>query len=194
MALLARAPQVEAVAPPAIAVSLLMEQQPSEPPAVRPRVPEIVMPQVVVPLVSIDIPMEAPPPPIAVTASAEPAQVPPAQPSTTTHPVPVSNRDSSEPVMATAVEYVRPPVLTYPAAARQARATGTVLVRAVVEADGRVREVRVDRSSGYASLDRAAMEAMRTALFRPYMHNGVARAAVVIVPMEFELKKRGATS
>lgn len=181
------------MAPPAIAVSLLIEQQPSEPPAVRPRVPEIVMPQVVVPLVSIDFPMEAPPP-ISATASVEPTQVPTPKPSTTPLPAPVSNRDSSEPVMATSVEYVRPPVLTYPAAAKQARATGTVLVRAVVEADGRVREVRVDRSSGYASLDRAAMEALRKALFRPHMLNGVARAAVVIVPMEFELKTRGATS
>jgi periplasmic protein TonB len=192
MALLARAPEVDELAPPAIAVSLLTEQQPSEPPAVRPRLPDIVMPQVVVPLVSIDIPMDVPPPPppIAVMASVEPAPIPP----TTALPVPVSNRDSSEPVMATSVEYLRPPVLTYPAAAKQARATGTVLVRAVVEADGRVREVRVDRSSGYALLDRAAMEAMRKALFRPYMHDGVARAAVVVVPMEFELKTRGATS
>jgi TonB family protein len=92
--------------------------------------------------------------------------------------------------MATSVEYVRAPVLVYPAAAKQARASGTVQVRAVVETDGRVREVRVDRSSGHSSLDKAATEAMRGALFKPYMHDGIARAAVVIVPMDFGLKTR----
>jgi len=59
-----------------------------------------------------------------------------------------------------------------------------------VDAAGRVRDVKVDRSSGHALLDKAATEAMRGALFRPYMHNGVARAAVVIVPMDFGLKTR----
>jgi TonB family protein len=48
----------------------------------------------------------------------------------------------------------------------------------------------VYRSSGHASLDKAATEAMLAALFKPYTRDGVARAAVVIVPMEFSLKAR----
>jgi protein TonB len=175
----------EPIAP--IAVSLLTEQQ-AETPAPTLRPPEVVLPEVQVPLVEIDIPLDAPPPPITVLARAEPPSPPlPPPPSP---PAPALH--ASEPVMATSVEYVRPPVLVYPPAAKQARASGTVHLRAVVEADGRVREVKVDRSSGHASLDKAATEAMRAALFKPYMHNGMARAAVVIVPMDFGLKTRSA--
>jgi periplasmic protein TonB len=185
MGLIARGPQVEEELVAPIAVSLLSPER-SEPPAPRLRPPEIVMPQVVVPLLNIEIPQDAPPPPITIVASSEPP-APTPQPSS-----PAPRVDISEPVMATAVEYVRPPALVYPAAAKQARASGTVQVRAVVETDGRVREVRVDRSSGHSSLDKAACEAMRGALFKPYMHNGIARAAVVIVPLEFSLKTRRA--
>jgi periplasmic protein TonB len=187
MGMYARGPvrDEEPVAP--IAVSLLTEQQPEiPPPQLRP--PEIVLPEVQVPLLQIDIQLDSPPPPIAVVARAEPPSPPsPPQPS-----APAALPDNREPVMATSVEYVRPPVLVYPTAAKQARASGTVQVRAVVETDGRVREVKVDRSSGHASLDKAATDAMRAALFKPYMHNGIARAAVVIVPMDFGLKARSA--
>jgi protein TonB len=185
MGILARGPQpdVEVVEP--IAVALLTEQR-EEAPAPKLRPPEIVMPEVVVPPLHIVIPVDAPPPPIAVVVRSEPT-APPPPPSP-----PPAKTDTSEPVMATSVEYVRAPVLVYPAAAKQARASGTVQVRAVVETDGRVREVRVDRSSGHTSLDKAATEAMRGALFKPYMHNGIARAAIVMVPMEFGLKTRGA--
>lgn len=187
MGILARGPQRDVEAPEPIAVALLTEQR-EEAPAPKLRPPEIVMPDVQVPPLNIIIPVDSPPPPIATVVRSEPESPPPQLPST-----PAPETDTSEPVMATSVEYVRPPVLVYPAAAKQARASGTVQVRAVVETDGRVREVRVDRSSGHASLDKAAMEAMRRALFKPYMHNGIARAAIVIVPMHFGLKTRGAT-
>lgn len=182
-ALLVRGPQpdVEHVEP--IMVSLLTEQR-SEPPPAPPQPPrpeEIVLPQAVLPLINIDVPQEAAPPiTVAVTPS------PPAPPTP-----PVSVGDTSEPIMATSVEYVRPPVATYPPAARQARVSGTVYVRALVETDGRVRDVRVQRSSGYASLDKAASESVLGALFRPYMRDGIARAALVIVPVDFSLKVRG---
>ena len=58
-----------------------------------------------------------------------------------------------------------PPRLTkhvppaYPEAARRAAQTGTVLLRLLVSANGRVRDVVVVRSSGYAALDEAASEA-----------------------------------
>jgi periplasmic protein TonB len=182
MGMIARAPEPEEEPAAPITVSLLTERQEERPvPKLRP--PEVVMPAVEVPPLNIQIPVDAPPPPIAVVVRSEPVAPPPASP-----PAPLA--DTSEPMMATAVEYLRPPVLVYPAAAKQARASGTVHVRAVVETDGRVREVRVDRSSGHAALDKAATESLRAALFKPYMQNGVARAAVVIVPMDFGLKPR----
>jgi protein TonB len=185
LAVLARGPQPDEAAPAPISVSLLTEQR-EETPAPKLRPPEVVMPEVVVPQVNIDIQLDVPPPPITVVAKSSPP-VPQPAPS----PPPVSKGDNTSPIMATSVEYLRPPVVTYPAAARQARATGTAHIRALVETDGHVREVTVERSSGYASLDKAARESVMGALFRPYMHDGVARAAVVIVPVDFSLKVRG---
>jgi protein TonB len=184
LAFLARGPQPDAAPPVAFSVSLLPEQR-DETPAPKLRPPEIVMPEVVVPLVNIDIQAEAPPPPITVVVKAAPP-APHIPPSPT-----VSKVDNTSPIIATSVEYVRPPVVTYPAAAKQARAMGTAHIRALVETDGHVREVSVERSSGYASLDKAARESVMGALFRPYMHDGVARAALVIVPVDFSLKVRG---
>jgi hypothetical protein len=113
--MMARGPQRDPPAPQTIAVSLLAEQRMEEPaPQLRP--PEVVMPEVVVPPVNIDIRLDAPPPPIAVVA----LSTPPRQP--TPQPQPVSKGETAEPIMATSVEYLRPPVVTYPAVARQARA------------------------------------------------------------------------
>ncbi|MEO8314685.1 MAG: energy transducer TonB [Pseudomonadota bacterium] len=184
LAMLAHGPQRDVEKAEPILVSLLTEQRNELPPPPPSRPVEVVIPDVVVLQVNIEIPQDALPVPLPVAVN----PVPPALPSP---PSPtMSSGDVSEPVLATAVEYVRPPVVSYPAAAKQARATGTVHIRALVETDGRVREVRVDRSSGYSSLDKAASESVRGALFRPYMHNGVARAAIVIVPVDFELKTR----
>ena len=49
----------------------------------------------------------------------------------------------------------------YPSAARLNGWEGKVVLRAVIRADGHLSEVKVHRSSGYESLDNAAMEAIR---------------------------------
>ena len=64
-----------------------------------------------------------------------------------------------------------------------------MLVRVLIDVDGRPSEVSILRSSGYARLDHAAMEAVRAALFRPYVAAGRARAAYVRVPVEFALRR-----
>ncbi len=51
----------------------------------------------------------------------------------------------------------------YPAAARLNGWEGKVVVRAVIGADGRLLEVKVQKSSGYEALDAAAVEAVRLA-------------------------------
>lgn len=50
---------------------------------------------------------------------------------------------------------------TYPSASRRAGEEGTVRVKVLVDEKGRPREVAVARSSGFARLDEAAMEAVR---------------------------------
>lgn len=51
----------------------------------------------------------------------------------------------------------------YPAAARIERAEGKVVVKAVINEDGSVGEIEVVQSSGFPSLDKAAMETIKQA-------------------------------
>lgn len=62
----------------------------------------------------------------------------------------------------------------YPQQALTDRQTGTVGLGFLVDKDGTVRDARVDRSSGVASLDEAARLAIAKCSFTPAMENGVA--------------------
>jgi periplasmic protein TonB len=190
--MLARGHVAEDMTPAPIVALLLMPERDEQPLPSLPKHAEVPLPEVVVPQVEIEIRQDVPPP-ITVAVSVAPAPVVAYDPPPATQAVPAASEvNSAVPILATAVEYVRPPAVHYPPAARQARASGTVLIRAVVDTDGHVREVRVDRSSGYSLLDKAAGEAVLGALFRPYIHNGIARLAIVIVPVEFNLRTRTA--
>jgi protein TonB len=88
-----------------------------------------------------------------------------------------------------AVGYLVAPAPRYPPASRRLREQGEVLVRVLIGPDGRPAEVSVLRSSGFLRLDDAALEAVRAALFRPYVAEGRARAAYVRVPVDFSLRR-----
>lgn len=168
-------PEAEPQADP-ILVTLLTERRAEPVPTPGILLQEVRPPTPVPPIVSID-PGDEPAPsiPIANTAIAAAAETGDAL------------------IIASTVEYIRPPVVVYPVAAKRAHATGTVQVRALVEIDGQVRETQVHRSSGNALLDRAACDSVRGALFRPYMVDGAARSALVIVPIDFSLTMRTAS-
>jgi TonB family protein len=144
--------------------------------------PEVTPAQLVMPLINIDMPVT---PSTAITAvvAAPPPSPPPA--------ARVAEPDTSTPITIAEAAWVRMPSPVYPRAAMQAKAQGVVHVRALVDEKGQAREARVHRSSGFTALDRAACESVLAALFRPYLHNGVARSVDVIVPVTFALKQRG---
>ena len=75
----------------------------------------------------------------------------------------------------------------YPSAARLNGWEGKVVLRAVIRADGHLSEVKVHRSSGYETLDNAAMEAIR--LVCPlHMSNAMGAAEVAVyVPIVYSL-------
>ncbi len=79
----------------------------------------------------------------------------------------------------------RPPV--YPSAARQRGWEGDVLIAAEVRNDGRIGAVRVKRSSGFASLDDSALEAVRAWRFEPAKRMGSPVDAWVEIPIRFKL-------
>ncbi|NDA72843.1 MAG: energy transducer TonB [Betaproteobacteria bacterium] len=60
----------------------------------------------------------------------------------------------------------------YPRQSRQLNETGTVVLRFVVEANGSLSSVDVEKSSGYRRLDQAARKLLETCKFKPGMVSG----------------------
>jgi protein TonB len=175
----ARARQESPVEATAIHMAFLQETSPAPQPAPElppPPLEQIAPPRIEAPMVLIPI-IDVPEAPVLTAAQAEPPPVAEA---------PVVVR-STEPVLLREqeVEYIRRPEPQMPRAARQARLQGEVLVWALIDTEGRPREVRVHRSSGHEQLDRAGCEAVLRALFRPYQRDGESRSAQVIIPIEF---------
>lgn len=81
---------------------------------------------------------------------------------------------------------VRP---SYPATARGLGVEGTTLLRVLVQDDGRVGEVRVQKSAGHPDLDRAAADAVRQWRFDPARRGDAAVAVWVLLPVEFHLSR-----
>ena len=75
---------------------------------------------------------------------------------------------------------------SYPAVARAARIEGTVILEAVIDNDGTVRDVRVLRS--VPLLDQAATDAVRQWRFTPTLLNGEAVPVVMTVTVTFRLQ------
>ena len=81
------------------------------------------------------------------------------------------------------IHYVAP---EYPALARAARREGTVILEAVLDTDGSVREARVLRPMPL--LDEAALEAVRQWRFTPTLLNGEPVPVVLTVTVVFSLR------
>lgn len=165
---------------PPIQAVLFQAQQPQEQ---RPQV-EVLMklPAIEIPQVLIE-PRWTPPQPTAIRVSLSPQ--PPQQAATS-----VTAIDANVPVELQTVDYLQRVEPRYPPMAKRAHAQGTVFLRVIIGPDGRPVEVRVERSSGHEVLDTAARTAVLKWLFRPYQENGIARAASVIVPIEFSITGR----
>jgi TonB family protein len=81
------------------------------------------------------------------------------------------------------VKHVNP---VYPAAAREAKIAGVVILEARIEADGRILEARVLRS--IPELDDAALEAVKQWEFTPTVINGVPTPVTMTMTIQFSLQ------
>ncbi|MEO7773117.1 MAG: TonB family protein [Steroidobacteraceae bacterium] len=153
------------------------EKSPDPPRVLRPEVRDPRLVDLVVPV--FDLPA-APTAITAMSVSREPSVVPQAA------------GESEVPLQVDSVDYLTPPAPRYPVAAKRARVQGVVMLRVVVDVYGRPAQILVEQSSGNMDLDEAARRAVMDALFRPYQINGVARAATVLIPIEFSLTVRSA--
>ncbi len=77
----------------------------------------------------------------------------------------------------------------YPEMARQRGYEGVVLVEAEILTDGRVGQTEVRKSSGYAILDHAAVNAVRTWKFEPARKSGIPQKTTAQLPIKFVLNE-----
>ncbi len=152
-----------------------MEVPPPPPPRIEPPHVELIPPDV-----TIEWEREAPSNAITVSLERQAPALPRA--------------GSVEPLLVSEVEYVRPPRPAYPPAARKRRQEGMVVLRVLVDAIGRPAAVEIEESSGFPLLDSAARDAVKQTQFRPHLENGVARPVLVLIPIEFGLRNRVASS
>ena len=95
----------------------------------------------------------------------------------------------SGPMAAAQLRHRLAPPPTYPRDALRSGAEGTVLLRVLVDVDGRPLEVDIKRSSGHLSLDRQALRQVQQHWrFEPAMRDGRAVQAWGLVPISFSLQ------
>lgn len=75
----------------------------------------------------------------------------------------------------------------YPRLAEEAGLEGIVWIKALLDKNGDVRDARVGKSSGTASLDQAAVDAAYKCKFKPGIQNGKPVACWVTYKVEFVL-------
>src|SRR5919204_5240620 len=159
---------VEVVAPP-LETKIIAEVKPPQPDKPPPPPPKLATPPppfIPPPEVNIQIPIQQAPTITAVTP--EPPRAPaPITPTPAPQPV-----RTAPVVLASSCEKPE-----YPPAARRANETGTVLLSFLIDANGRVLQSKVERSSGSHRLDEAAREGLGLCKFRPATVNGVPQQA-----------------
>ena len=85
-------------------------------------------------------------------------------------------------------DYLHNPIPVYPAFSLRLREEGRVLLKVWVTAQGGAKQVRMARSSGYARLDEAALEAVRQWRFVPARAGEQPMDSWVLVPVQFSLR------
>jgi protein TonB len=139
--------------------------------------PPLARPEIYVPKLPTDIPLEPQP---TVTARVTPEQ-PPAQPPATgglAEPGAKTPQVKPAPVLTAAVvdaQACSKP--DYPKNALRNGDTGTVMLAFLIGTDGKVADARIEKSSGFRELDRAAQAGLSLCKFKPGTVDGVPQSS-----------------
>lgn len=126
------------------------------------------------------------PPPITVV-DATAVDLPPV-PETFAETTHEPNKAITRPLAGAHLEYEFAPPPRYSADMMRAGLQGTVLLRVLVDVDGKPLEVSVERSSGHRELDQAARrQVLGKWRFKPALQDGRAVQAIGMVPVDFRL-------
>jgi protein TonB len=142
----------------------------------------------------VERPIVAPPPIIQTIAQPSPVVTtpivtPPAPPAVSAAPPSAVVSESAAPISAPdgSAKTLGNPSPKYPLDARRNHWEGTVRLRVVITPDGLVKDISVARSSGFDSLDQAALKTVGKWRFVPGKQSGVAVEAVGFLSIPFRL-------
>ena len=93
-----------------------------------------------------------------------------------------------EPVTKAVPIYRKNPTPVYPTSARRRRNQGTVILAVLIDIEGKVSEIRIEKSSGYTALDRSAFRSVGSWDFVPGKKGDQPIDMWVHVPIRFSLK------
>ncbi|WP_428503757.1 energy transducer TonB [Roseateles sp.] len=165
------------------------------PPA--PHLPKLApMPAPVIPPL-VTPPITAPAPMAAQVISSEPpaARTPTQAPAAAPNPAPVlavvtpPAPPAVHQIPPNAVRYLAEPRLNMPLLSRRAGEQGLVQLRILVDAQGRLKEASVKKSSGFERLDKAALEDIKSARFSPYLLQGQPVEWETTAQLSYELER-----
>jgi len=137
------------------------------------------------------------PAPIPQTVAAPPEPTPLSEPvpEVLSPPAPMAEAPKPAPSLPPAptpphpADYLANPKPSYPALSKRLGEEGTVRLNILVNPDGSVARLELERSSGHPRLDRSAMETVQSSWkFVPAHQGGKPVAAWVIVPIQFTLR------
>ena len=105
----------------------------------------------------------------------------------------LTSRQKDNSASATALTMARPlyrqnPAPSYPRKARRLGYEGIVMLKVLVDENGRVDDLMVVESSGYTILDHTALASVRKWLFEPGTEGGIKKKMWVRVPVRFRLE------
>ncbi len=164
-------------APTAVEPEAALPPRPApQPQALPPPQTKLVEPEGLVSGASIE---EAVKPPTAQEIP-PPLEVPP--PSAPAEPAPQTAQVTAPPSLAQKLKFEYPPL------SRRRNEEGTVVLDVEVGKDGTVGAVRIEKSSGFAGLDKAALNAAVKLRFNPAKRGAEPVEGHVHVPFEFRLK------
>ncbi|SNS56798.1 outer membrane transport energization protein TonB [Sphingomonas laterariae] len=175
---------IKAVKREPLVVELIVEP-PAPPPAppetkvepVKPIEPVVVAPTPIVRTIA------PPPPPVVATATPPPPQS--AVVAANATPAPPAGPVSAGDLSSTMIEFKAP---AYPVESRRKKEQGIVLLNLLLGLDGRVSEIAVQKSSGFARLDEAALKAVRRWRWSPLMRGGQPMMVRGVVEIPFIIK------
>jgi periplasmic protein TonB len=137
------------------------------------------------------------PEPSSFSVAAVPVPPAPPQPAAAAAPAPaavavtvVAPSPPPRQLPDSAVQFLQLPEVEYPRLSQRQGETGLVVVRAYVGTGGGApHSVQIEKSSGHARLDQAALTAVNKARFKPYAEKGQPVEGWALVPIRFELEK-----